>query len=160
MPEQRQGNVMIHHEEIPEQHPERHEHTDVSIRGLWITAGSLVVVTLIVFGMLYAVFFVLEGAQDEEDTANRISALEDTTSGPPAGIPRLQGIAGYNPPTPSQDTLQMKKENDQRLNTYGKTEREHVVHIPIDRAIDLSLQNNLFPARAPATQLGGRHAAN
>jgi hypothetical protein len=158
MADHREGNVLIHHEDVPEQHPERHEHTDVSIRGIWITGGTLVAVTLFVFAMLYLITGALEGAQKREDDASRISAIEDATSGPPAGVPRLQGIAGYDTATPSQATLQLKDENKARLTSYGKTEREGVVRIPVDRAIDLALQHNLFPARAPATQPGGTDA--
>ncbi|MGB7157190.1 MAG: hypothetical protein WBD40_03925 [Tepidisphaeraceae bacterium] len=157
MADHREGNVVIHHEEVPEQHPERHEHTDVSIRGIWFTAAALVAVTLFVFAMLYLVFFVLEDAQKREDEASRLSAIQDNTAGPPASVPRLQGIAGYDTATPSQATLKLKDDNKARLGSYGKTDREGVVRIPVDRAIDLALQHNLFPARAPATQPAGGH---
>ena len=50
--------VHVHHAEMPEEHPERHEHSDVSVRGIWITVGAVFIVTILVHVLLYVVFFV------------------------------------------------------------------------------------------------------
>jgi hypothetical protein len=155
----RPGRV-IHHAEMPEEHPERHEHTDVSVRGIWITVGAVLLVTAIVHVIMYVVFFAYEGAQAAEDRADRRSVenVRQDEKGPPGEIPRLQGIQGFNAETPSEDLLKMRQENRAVTARYGKT-ADGRVHIPIDRALELSLQEQqhkaLFPSRAPATQPAG-----
>ena len=145
---------VVHHEEVmPEEHPERHEHTDVSVRGIWITVGAVVLTTLVVMAIMYVVFFAYEGAQAAQDQAERRSAIEDTLVGPPVEIPRLQGIEGYNPETPSSDLIRMERANRAVVDGYGKA-ADGRVRVPVNRAMDLALQQNLFPARAgtsPAT---------
>jgi len=150
---------VVHHAEMPEEHPERHEHSDVSVRGIWITVGAVLVVTALVHVLLYFVFFAYEGAQKAEDEADRRSAITDVISGPPEEVPRLQGISGFNADTPAVDLIKMREQNKQFVDGYGKT-ADGRVHIPIDRAIELSLEHNLFPARgasttAPATKPAG-----
>ena len=152
----------VHHADIPEEHPERHEHSDVSVRGIWITVGAVILTTLAVHVLMYVVFFAYEGAQAAEDRADRRSALDmaPTEKGPPKDVPRLQGIDKYNANTPSEDLLKMRQENRAVVNGWGKS-ADGRVHIPIDRAMELSLQKNIFPARAPATQpTGGANAAH
>ncbi|HEV2296262.1 MAG TPA: hypothetical protein VGR35_20625 [Tepidisphaeraceae bacterium] len=154
----------VHHAEMPEEHPERHEHTDVSVRGIWITVGSIVVVAALVHVMLYVVFFAYEGAQAREDDAERRSAITDMVQGPPEEIPRLQGIHTFNEDTPSVDQLKMEQENRRLLNSYATTDNDQV-RIPINRAMDIALERNLFPARGATTTVttqpaGGADAGN
>jgi hypothetical protein len=155
--------AVVHHADLPEEHPERHEHSDVSVRGIWITVGAVILTTLAVHVLMYVVFFAYEGAQAAEDRADRRSALDmpSTEMGPPKEVPRLQGIDKFNANTPSEDLLKMRQENRTIVNNYGKFD-DGRVHIPIDRAVDLSLeQKNVFPSRAPATQpAGGAHAGH
>ncbi len=140
----------VHHEEVmPDEHPERHEHSDVSVRGIWITVGAVILTTLIVHVVMYFVFFAYEGSQAAQDEAERRSAIPDTIIGPPAEVPRLQGIEGYNAETPSADLIRMDRENRALVNGYGQTP-DGRVRIPINRAMDLTLQRNLFPARSAA----------
>ena len=154
--------VHVHHAEIPEEHPERHEQSDVSVRGIWITVGAVFLVTLIVHVIMYVVFFAYESAQAEQDESERRSAFEDRRAEPPPGIPRLQGIDSYNPETPAEDLLKMRQENRVIVNNYGKTP-DGRTYIPIDRAMQIAGEkaDKLFPARAPATQpAGGAHATH
>ena len=81
--------VHVHHAEIPEEHPERHEHSDVSVRGIWITVGAVFIVTILVHILLYVVFFAYEGAQAKLDESERRSVFPDQRAEPPAGVPRL-----------------------------------------------------------------------
>jgi hypothetical protein len=153
--------VHVHHAQIPEEHPERHEHSDVSVRGIWITVGAVFLVTLIVHVIMYVVFFAYEGAQAKEDEAQRRSAFEDKRAEPPAGIPRLQGIDTFNAATPAEELVKLRQENRAIVNSWGATP-DGRNHIPIDRAMQIALENQkqLFPSRAPATQpAGGAHAA-
>jgi hypothetical protein len=158
-----------HRAEMPDQHPERHEHSDVSVRGIWITVAAIFLTTIVVMGIVYVVFFAYEGAQARQDEAERRSAITDVVQGPPDEVPRLQGIAGFNAETPSADLLRMRTENKSIVNGWGKT-RDGRNHIPISRAIDIALERqDLFPARAgsgAATQnattqpAGGVHASH
>jgi hypothetical protein len=150
MSEHKPNNHVVHAEEMPEEHPERHEHSDVSVRGIWITVGAVIVTTLVVMVVMYVVFFAYEGAQAAQDEADRRSAIKDTVVGPPEGIPRLQGIEGYNAETPSADNIRMERQNRAVVSGYGKTPDGRVT-IPIQRAMDLALERNLFPARGTAT---------
>ena len=156
---------IVHHAQMPEEHPERHEHTDVSVRGIWITVGAVLVVTGIVHVIMYVVFFTYEGAQAEQDEAERRSAITDVVEGPPREIPRLQGIQSFNDETPSVDNIKMEAENRRLLGGWGKTP-DGRVRIPIDRAMDIALERNLFPSRGAATTqattqpAGGGHAGH
>lgn len=141
----------VHHAEMPEEHPERHEHSDVSIRGIWITVGAIMLTALIVHVLLYVVFFAYEGAQKAEDEAGRRSAITDAVAGPPQDVPRLQGIERFNDETPSVHNLKMEAENHRLLNSYAKTP-DGTVRIPVNRAMDIALERNLFPARGATTQ--------
>ncbi len=160
---------VVHHEEVmPDEHPERHEHSDVSVRGIWMTVGAIILTTLIVHVVMYFVFFAYEGAQAAQDEAERRSAIPDTIIGPPPEVPRLQGIEGYNAETPSADLIRMERENRTLVTGYGRTP-DGRVRIPVTRAMELTLERNVFPARsavgattAPANATtqpaGGKHA--
>ena len=154
--------VHVHHAEVPEEHPERHEHSDVSVRGIWITVGAIFLTAAIVHVIVYVVFFAYEGAQAQQDEAERRSVFKDERAEPPAGIPRLQGIDTYNPQTPAEELLRMRQENRAIVHGYGKT-ADGRNYIPIDRAMQIAVDNQkqLVPARAPATQpaAGGAHAS-
>lgn len=59
-------------------------------------------------------------------------------------LPRLQVY-------PMQDLNAVREQQSSALETYGWVDREHaIVHIPIDRAMDLILERGALPARAPA----------
>lgn len=153
------GSPVVHHADMPDEHPERHEHSDVSVRGIWITVGAIILTALVVHVLMYVVFFAYESAQAEVDEAERRSAITDVVAGPPREVPRLQGIQSYNADTPSVDQLKLEQENRQLLNRYA-TAPDGRVRIPINRAMDLALEKNLFPARRATTQPGGADVAN
>jgi len=156
-------NVHVHHAEMPEEHPDRHEHSDVSVKGIWITVGAVFLVTALVHVLIYVVFFTYEGAQAKQDESERRSVFPDQRAEPPDGIPRLQGIDGYNAPTPAEDLVKMRAENKAIVHAYGKT-ADGRQYIPIDRAMQIASEKSqdLFPARAPATKPagGGAHVAH
>jgi hypothetical protein len=59
--------------------------------------------------------------------------------------PRLQTI-------PAADLKRFRAEEDARLHSYGWIDRPHgIMHIPIERAMDLIMQRGL-PTRGPGTQ--------
>ena len=140
--------VVHHHADMPEEHPERHEHSDVSVRGIWITVGAVFATTIAVMALLYVVFFAYEGAQARVDEVERRSAVQPVTQGPPDEVPRLQGIASFNAETPSSDMLRMQTENKSIVNNWGKTP-DGRNYIPISRAIEIAADRpEMFPVRA------------
>ncbi len=71
-------------------------------------------------------------------------------------LPRLQV-------NPEQDLKALREQQTAALDTYGWVDRDRgIVHIPIDRAMDLILERGVLPARANASAAGAgpphRHA--
>jgi hypothetical protein len=104
-----------------------YEKRDVSIRAvLWLALG-IVIAAVIVHVGLWVLLASLRREARQHDP--RLSPLAETQPTPPA--PRLQSA-------PSQDYRQFRREEDERLHSYGWVDREHkVVRIPIERAMEL-----------------------
>lgn len=124
----------------------RHETTDISPRAVaWglVSVGVLVVLTAL---LLWGVFRYFAAQHARLDPEIHPLAVERPAE-PPA--PRLQ-------PVPAVDMERMRRAEQQRLNSYGWVDRERgIVHIPIDRALELLEQRGL-PARQPQP---GQYAA-
>ena len=117
-------NEHVHHH--PDEHPENHEHSDVSVRGIAITMTALVVVGLIVHVGLWVLFGVYERQADDVDQQRQLT-----------------------------DIREMKRETEKQLkSSYRREDGNH--KIPIDDAMKLLVERNMLPARAPATQEGGQ----
>lgn len=104
-----------------------YETRDVSVRAvLWLALG-IVFAAVIVHVGLWILLASLRSEAHQHDP--RLSPLAETQPTPPA--PRLQSA-------PSQDYQQFRREEDERLHSYGWVDREHkVVRIPIARAMEL-----------------------
>ena len=64
-------------------------------------------------------------------------------------LPRLQV-------DPVQDLVEVRKQQSGELDSYGWVDRSHsIVHIPIDRAMDLILERGGLPARASESAAAG-----
>jgi hypothetical protein len=135
----------IDHPLRSDEHPERHEHSDIAVGPLMavLALGILVVASTLV-GVYF--LFWLFGAVDKRlidapvTTAIKtapISALE----------PRVQGIPGYHTNLPWQDTAEMKKEVAVQLGGYGSTDNGSFVHIPIDQAMQQIARDGSLKAR-------------
>lgn len=117
-----------------------YEHTDIDPGvgykfGLWL-AVSMAIGAAIVYGT-YA--FLERRADAVDEAARRFPLAQGISQVPPA--PRLQT-------QPFKDVFQLKSEQRGTLNSYGWVDRATgVVHIPIDRAMRLTLERGL-PARA------------
>jgi hypothetical protein len=134
------------------EHPEMHEHSDVSIKGLVVTIVLFVVVGVLTHVMLYYLFWFLEAQQAKKDLPR--SSLTGAAANMTTPEPRVQGIPGYHAGTPAEDTVVMKQDVQQTLRSYGPTPVPGLVHIPIARAMELSLEQNVFKTR-PTTQPAG-----
>jgi hypothetical protein len=117
-----------------------HEKTDASTRPVFRFAAGLAVfvaAAMAVMAMLFTYFTEREAALDIP-----VSPLAKEAPAPPAG-PRLQ-------PNPPADLDQLRRDENAQLTSYGWVdERERLVHIPIDRAIDWMAERGL-PARSGA----------
>lgn len=132
----------------PPEHPEHHEHSDVNIRALWMFVGIFVVSTVVILLVLWATFGYFDRAFTAEDPAP--SGVKSTDRTPPADIPRLQGIPGYNTRTPRQDREAMDAENKRRISSYGRN-ADGTIHVPVARAMQIVVEQNLLGANRPAT---------
>jgi hypothetical protein len=138
-----------HHHPI-EEHPERHEHRDAQIRPLvWIVIVFVIAALIWQLGLIW-VFRVFEAQTQRGQMRN--TAIERGQVETPE--PRLQGIPRYHPNGPAQDSKAMREENQKKLSSYGRGIDANTARIPVDRAMELALQRNLFPT----TQKGGADA--
>lgn len=117
-----------------------HETEDASVRGIVYTgiglAISIVVAGLIVYGSFH--FF-----REHRPAAALPNPMEETERQqfPPA--PRIEEH-------PMIEVRELRAHEDQVLSTYGWTDKKNgVVHIPIERAMELQLERG-FPVRKQA----------
>ncbi len=116
----------------------KYEHTDIDPAvgykfGLWL-AVSMVIGAVIVYGT----FVWLERAGNARDEVRTFPVAAGRVQEPPS--PHLQA-------QPFKDVYQLKTEQRSALHGYGWIDKATgVVHIPIERAMELTLQRGL-PAR-------------
>ena len=101
---------------------DRHERTDVSVRGVLLAAGALAAAGIVVQLVVGVQFGALRG-----------NPPAPVAVAPPGGPPepRLQTM-------PAEDLAQLRAREDTLLDGYGWEDRTAgVVHIPIGRAMEL-----------------------
>lgn len=153
---------MSHTDDDPLHNPDvAHEHSDVNVRALLVSAIGLIVVTAVIFVLMALMFKVLE---------DRAAASDPTVS--PLARPATQmpttttGNAYFgNAPGPKlliEEPAALKKQRgmeDEKLQTYGWVdEKAGTARMPISEAKKLLLQRGL-PVRAdgaPDPLLGTR----
>jgi len=102
---------------------DRHERTDVNVRGVLLAALSLAAAGIAVQLVVGVQFASLRGARARENPPAPVAAA------PPE--PRLQTM-------PAEDLAQLRAREDTILDGYGWEDRPGgVVHIPIARAMEL-----------------------
>lgn len=124
----------------PEISKPRHETTDADTRaivkfavGLFISIVAAMVVCVLVFDYFAA----------HQGLGPPASPFANTRELPPANVPRLQVQA-------PQELHQYLQEEKETLDTYGWVDQKNgVVRIPIDRAMDLLLQRGLPVQTSP-----------
>jgi hypothetical protein len=126
---------------VPDQErPEvRHEVLDVNAWAVGKFGIALVLLCIFALAILVGVFryFMAQNGGKLPERELNVDARQLPVE------PRLQR-------TPILDLQRFKAAEDQILNGYGWVDQQHgVVHVPIDRAIDLLAQRGL-PSRAPA----------
>ena len=127
MPHEPTDNPAVHHEE-----------SDVNIRAIFGFGAALIVVAVIVHVAIWGLFRFLDSRAMERGAAAYPLAAEQRDRLPPE--PRLQTA-------PREDLGALRAREDETLRSYGWVDRNAgVVRIPIDRAMQLTLERGL-PAR-------------
>jgi len=118
----------------------KYEHTDIDPAVGYKFALWLAVAMLISAAIVYGTFWSFEGRQQTANTAAQKYPLAvGQAKLPPA--PNLQN-------QPFQDIFMLRQSEAARLGSYGWVDKESgIARIPIDRAMELTLQRGL-PARA------------
>lgn len=117
----------------------QHEHTDIepsiaSKFGIWLTVSMVISVVIV-----YGTFWFFEGREAAlSQAAQRYPLAVGQAKVPPS--PRLQT-------QPFKDLYQLRLAEQEKLTTYGWVDQAGgIVRLPIDRAMELTLQRGL-PAR-------------
>ena len=120
-------NVDVHHEE-----------SDVNIRAIFGFGGALIVIAVIIHIAIWGLFRLLESRANQSVQAAYPLATGQDDRLPPE--PRLQTA-------PREDLGALRMREDTLLGSYGWVDRNAgVVRIPIERAMQLTLERGL-PAR-------------
>ena len=130
-------------------HPEQHEHSDVPIRPLAIALGAIAATCVVTVVLLYFVFWRYKTQQESLERPRTAVPLAK----PVVPEPRLQGVPGFSSSHPSEEMADLRRRDQEELNSYGRSEEQGKARVPIDRAIDLALERKLFPV---AGKEGGR----
>ena len=110
-----------------------YEVRDVNLRNLVRLSVILAVVLVVIFGLIGLLYSFLNASQVAGSAPPPL--LEEAQGLPPG--PLLQR-------DPEQDMQEMSTKQDAILNHYGWVDKEAgVVHIPIERAIELTLERRL-----------------
>ena len=112
----------------------QYEHTDIDVAvgysfGIWLATAMV-----LSLGLVYGVFWMFEGRQAAADVAaQKFPLAVGQEKEPPS--PRLQT-------QPFKDGYLLKQGQGERLNSFGWADKASgIVHIPIDRAMELTRQH-------------------
>jgi hypothetical protein len=125
----------------------QHEHTDIDPSIGYTFAVWLAVAMMVSAGILYGAFWYFRTSEVARDTrVQQFPLAAGQVKDRPAPLLQTQ---------PFKDVYLLKQGQNERLDSYGWVDKaDGIVHIPIDRAIELTLERGL-PARA-----GGSVAAS
>ena len=119
-----------------------HETEDVSIPAIVLTGAGLAIGTAMVILLVYGIFHYLAEHPLTTLPPNPMAEV-DRQEFPPT--PRIEEH-------PAIELGDLRTQEDHVLSTYGWTDkRTGIVHLPIDRAMDLELQRG-FPVRKEAAK--------
>ena len=115
-----------------------HEESDVNIRAIFGFGAGLIAVAIVVHVAILLLFNFFDSRASQQAAAAYPLATQQGERLPPE--PRLQT-------EPREDLAALRTREDETLSSYGWVDRNAgVVRIPIDRAMELTLQRGL-PAR-------------
>ena len=145
-----------------EQDFEAHEQTDVAIRPLVITLVVLAAVVAASYVGMAGVFTLFDKMEKNSASNPKLSNVDSGMRRVPEGMPALQGVqaAEANPNTAAQDMELLRKRNGQVMSGAGPMRAGLKPGMPIDRAMDEAMSQNLFKTRAGGGNAGGQGAAD
>jgi hypothetical protein len=126
----------------------RHEPTDIQTRPLRIAAiigGIGIIAICVVLFFLFKYFQRTATQPDRELVESQIRSAV-----PAAPEPRIQGVPAFHGNGPRADMDQFRRESQQRLNSYGKSQEQGYVRIPIDRAMQILAERQMKPTTQKA----------
>jgi hypothetical protein len=129
-----------YHVPHPDAHPELHEHSDVPIRPLAIALAGIAGACVFTLVLTYWLFNHYKGQQQALERPR--TAVSNAAPNVPE--PRLQGIPGFS----NHHTDDLKDLTDhyrEQLEGFAPNDGAQTARVPIDRAMDLALQRNMFP---------------
>jgi hypothetical protein len=117
----------------------QHEESDVNIRAIFGFGAALIAVAVVIHVLILLLFNFLDSRSKQQAAATYpLAAAQQGERQPPE--PRLQT-------EPREDLAALRAREEETLRSYGWVDRNAgVVRIPIDRAMELTLQRGL-PAR-------------
>lgn len=129
-------------ESIQRDNPEvSHETADVDVRGILRFGGALAIVAVVIHIALYWLLLYYNQREARRETPTTSAQREEE----PPPEPRLR-VA------PRADLLEMRRAEDQVLNSYGWVDGEkNIVRVPIERAMEIIAKQGL-PVRKQTPQ--------
>jgi hypothetical protein len=139
-----------------------HEESDVNVRALLWFVVFFIVFAFVTHGVVYFMFRQLVTRTTKAQAPPLTSIAHSPGAGVPA-LPRLQPFSTETNPypalqlspvveTPAADMVRMREAEDRLLNHYGWVDKQKgIVHIPIDEAKKLVLQQGLPVNGGPST---------
>lgn len=124
------------------EHPEQHEHSDVSARGLTIFFAIFIVFALAAHVLLYYVYWGFDSIEAKHKAPQ--SAIRQEPAKP---LIPLQGVPGLHAQSPAQDTRDYVNSQEIILRNYAPTTQPGIGQIPIARAMDLLVERDMLKSR-------------
>jgi hypothetical protein len=121
----------------------RHEPTDIDTRPLRIAAIIFVISMIAILLALLGLFRHYSNTAVAPDRNLVNQQVRDAR--PTAPEPRIQGVPTFHGNVPRLDMEQLRRESQQRLNSYGKSDEPGFVRIPIDRAMQILADQKMKP---------------
>lgn len=144
-----------YHVPHPDPRPEMHEHSDVPIRPLAAALGAIAAICVVTCVLVYWLFWSYKTNQEaQERPRTAIPAAK-----PVVPEPRLQGVPGFSGTHPTVDMADQRRRYELELNSYGRAAEDGKAKVPIERAMEIALERELFPTAggdAAGKQGGGR----
>jgi len=119
----------------------RHEPTDINIGPLKMFVAIFAICAVVILMSLLWLFKHNEKTATQPDAVN----MHLQSAAPTAPEPRIQGVPRFHGPVPRIDMENLRRESQQRLNSYGKSEDAGFVRIPIDRAMQILADQRMKP---------------
>jgi len=126
----------------------RHEPTDIDTRPLKIVAIIFLISAVVIPLALLWLFKNYEKTATAPDRELVDSQVRKTI--PTAPEPRIQGVPTFHAAVPRADMEQLRRESEQKLHSYGKSEEQGFVRIPIDRAMQILAEQKMKPTTQKA----------